>query len=293
MAQPQFKTERQEPAGAPRKRRDREYLTPFWVVMSATMLKNSLILKRYLPNLVGYLAEIGLRVVFFLLFSRSLTLQGPAELQGKQLFIFFLAGILLLLFSNTALKTPIGVVSEDLMNGTLEYLYSNPISRYPYYVGAVAVAAMLDSIFFVPMLIFTVWYAGISLGAAGMVLLVCLLVLVTLMAMGALVSLLGLLWRQVSSLLGLLGLVFEFLAGAYLPVAQFPTLVKYFAYLLPYTWGYDLVRYFTMGDGWQTIAPPWIEGLILVGDAILFTVLALLLMKKVEQQAKRRGLHLI
>lgn len=293
MAQPQFEAERHEPAVAPRKRRDREYLTPFWVVMSATMVKNSLILKRYLPNLVGYLAEIGLRVVFFLLFSQFLTLHGPAQLQGKQLFNFFLAGILLLLFSNTALKTPLGVVSDDLMNGTLEYLYTNPVSRFPYYVGAVMVSAMLDSIFFVPMLLFTVWYAGISLEAGFMVLLVCLLVLVTLMALGILVALLGLLWRQVSSLLGLMGLVFEFLAGAYLPVAQFPPAVKYIAYLLPYTWGYDLVRYYTMGAGWQTIAPPWVECVVLLGDAVLFTVVALLLMKVVERQAKKRGLHLI
>lgn len=293
MAEPQVRLSAEEAVIAPRKRGQADRLTPFWVVMSATMVKNSLILRRYMPNLVGYLVEVSVRVFFFFLFSRFMTLRGPSDLAGKQLFVFFLCGILLLLFNSTAIKTPLGVVTDDMMNGTLEYLYTNPISRYPYYMGAVAVGAMLDMLFFTPMFIFTVWYAGVSFSGALFILLACFAVLVTLMALGTLIALLGLLWRQVASIMGVMGLIFEFLAGAYLRVSEFPPVLRYAAYALPHTWGYDLARYYSMGPGWKTVEPLWFEWTILTGQAVLFTFVALFLLNRVEQRAKRRGLHLI
>ena len=47
--------------------------------------------------------------------------------------------------------------------------------------------------------------------------------------MGIMFALLVLLWRQVSSLLEILGMLFEFLAGAYMPISNFPEVVQYFA----------------------------------------------------------------
>ena len=45
--------------------------------------------------------------------------------------------LLLLVFNGPTLWGPIQAVTSDLYNGTLEYLYSNPGSRYAYYVGTV------------------------------------------------------------------------------------------------------------------------------------------------------------
>jgi ABC-2 type transport system permease protein len=132
-----------------------------------------------------------------------------------------------------------------------------------------------------------------SAGSMLMALLVCALACVTLSAMGIMFSLLALLWRQVNSLMDILSMLFEFLAGAYLPVSNFPQVVQYAAYLLPYTWGYDLIRYYSFGGEWQTLLPVWQEWGILVVYAVLYTMLSRFLLKKTEHRAKQYGLHII
>jgi ABC-2 type transport system permease protein len=97
----------------------------------------------------------------------------------------------------------------------------------------------------------------------------------------------------VGSIVNVLAMLFEFLAGAYLPVSYFPPLMQYLAYLLPYTWGYDLIRYYSFGGQWQTLLPVWQEWGILLCYAVLYTILSRYLLKKAEQQAKRNGLHVI
>ena len=126
-----------------------------------------------------------------------------------------------------------------------------------------------------------------------MVLLACVVVAITLTAMGIMVALLALLWRQVNSIANVVGVLFEFLAGAYLPVAVFPKILQYVAYLLPYTWGYDLIRYYSFEGHWDTLRPVWQEWSFLLGYAVLYTVLSRYLLKKAEQKAKQGGLHVI
>jgi len=127
----------------------------------------------------------------------------------------------------------------------------------------------------------------------ALILLTCVATLVTLTAMGVTIALRALLWRQVSSIASVLGLLFEFLSGAYLPVTAFPTMVQYLAYLLPYTWGYDLIRYYSFDGNWQTLLPVWQEWVIIILYAILFTLGSRYLLGKAEQRARRSGLHLI
>ena len=126
-----------------------------------------------------------------------------------------------------------------------------------------------------------------------MVLLACVTVLVALTAMGIMIALLALIWRQVSSIASVLGILFEMLAGAYLPISAFPQFVQYLAYLLPYTWGYDLVRYYSFEGKWRTILPVWQEWAIIILYAVLYTLSSRYLLRKAEQLAKRSGLHLI
>jgi ABC-2 type transport system permease protein len=268
-----------------------------WTTMCATVLKNLQVARRYVPDLVGRLVEMGIRAVFFLLMANTVSMGSRAalgvDLAGRSLYIFFLGSLVLFVFTRSTLWGPINAVSNDLYNGTLEYLYSNPCSRYAYYVGNVVAEVVLSMAVFIPLLILLVGTAQISAGMVGMVLLASVVVLVALTAMGILIALLALLWRQVGSLASVLGILFEMLAGAYIPVTSFPPLAQYPAYLLPYTWGYDLIRYYSFAGQWHTLLPVWQEWAVIVAYAVLYTVVSRYLLSRAEQRAKRSGLHII
>ena len=269
--------------------------TSSWITMTATVVKGLRISTRYLPNLIGNIVQLAIRVAFFLLLSSSITVQNSQgeALSGRELFVFFQGGLLLLVFSGPTLWGPINAVTTDLYNGTLEFLYSNPCSRYAYYVGTVISDVIISLIVFIPMYILLIIASGASAGSMIMVLLVSLVVMVALTAMGIMIALLALLWRQVGSLAQVLGISFEMLAGAYLPISAFPQPIQYFAYLLPYTWGYDLIRYYSFEGSWQTILPVWQEWVILIVYAGIYTVLSRYLLRRAEQLAKKNGLHVI
>ncbi len=268
-----------------------------WTTLRATIVKDLQIAVRYLPNLIGNFVQLGVRVLFFLLLSSVVSIDGEAtvgrDLTQQDLFIFFQGALLLFVFITTSLWTPINAVNRDLYNGTLEYLYSNPISRYAYYAGTVMAEAIVGLVVFLPLYFILAFASETSWQNMLMVLVVSLTVLVALIAMGILISLLGLLWRQVNSLAEVLNISFELLAGAYFPVTAFPEIIQYVAYILPYTWGYDLIRYYSFGGDWQTLLPVEYEWAIVIGYAIFYTGLSIFLLGKVEARAKQKGLHLI
>lgn len=270
---------------------------PAWETMFASMIKNLQIIRRYIPNLVSRFAETALMMVFFLLLANTITVRtGGASgqvLTGREMFIFFQGAILLLVFQVPTLWTPVFTVSQDLYNGTLEYLYSNPGSRYAYYVGSILADVLIHMVVFLPFYGFLVVYSKASFPNMLLVLLACIMVCITLTAMGIMMALLALLWRQVSSIVNILSMLFQFLAGAYLPIQNFPQAVQYLAYLLPHTWGYDLIRYYSFGGNWDTILPVWQEWGLLVVYAIAYTILSRYLLKQTEQLAKKQGLHVI
>ena len=268
-----------------------------WETMFASMIKNLQIIRRYVPNLVSRFAETALMMVFFLFLANTITVRTSGAsgqvLTGREMFIFFQGAILLLVFQGPTLWTPVFTVSQDLYNGTLEYLYSNPGSRYAYYVGSIVADVLIHLVVFLPFYGLLVVYSKASPCNMLLVLLACFMVCVTLTAMGIMMALLALLWRQVSSIVNILSTLFQFLAGAYLPIQNFPQAVQYLAYLLPYTWGYDLIRYYSFGGNWNTILPVWQEWGLLVAYAIVYTILSRYLLQQTERLAKTRGLHVI
>jgi ABC-2 type transport system permease protein len=275
---------------------------PAWRITLATVTKNLQIATRYLPNLAGNLVEMAVRAAFFLLLANSISMSGTetsgVQLTGRGLYIFLLGSLVLFTFTRSTLWGPINAVTNDLYNGTLEYLYSSPGSRYAYYVGVVIAEITISLFIFVPLFGLLVIVSQVDLANLLMMLAASAAVLVSLTAMGIMISLLALIWRQVGSIASVLGILFEMLAGAYLPISAFPVVVRYFSYLLPFTWGYDLLRYYSFsGSGyisqWNTILPVWQEWLVLAGFAVIFTTVSRYLLKKAERLAKRQGLHII
>ncbi len=271
---------------------------PAWVTMLVTVRKNLQTMLRYLPNLVGNLAEMAVRAVFFLLLSNSVSMQGThsangIQLSGHNLYVFLLGSLSLYVFTRSTLYGPINAVTNDLYNGTLEYLYSSPGSRYAYYVGVVVSEILINLVVFAPVFALLVIVSGAGLADLVMMLLACAAVLVSLTALGIMISLLALLWKQVGSIVSVLGVLFELIAGAYLPLSAFPAAVRGFAYLLPFTWGYDLLRYYSFGGRWQPILPIWQEWLVVAAFALVFTAVSRYLLRKAESLAKQQGLHVI
>lgn len=271
--------------------------TSAFSVCKATIVKDLRTDLRYMPDLIGRFIELSLRVAFFLLLSQVIVFEGVfadgTKLSGNYLFIFLQGGLLLFVFNGTALSRPVNAVARDLSNGTLEYLYSVPSSRYAYFVGTIISSALINLIMFIPLYGFLVIYSGAELIDMLMVLLACVASLVTIVAMGIMIALLAILWRQSGSITAFIGLLFEFLAGAYLPVKSFPPIVKLASYLLPYTWAYDLIRFYSLKGKWQTDFPLWIEWTVLISYAIIFTLISRFLLKRTEQRAKKSGLHIL
>jgi len=276
-------------------------VSPIAIVL-ATVAKGLQIARRYLPNLVGSFIELSIRAAFFFLMSQAISLRGRetlgVEMTGRDLFIFFQGSLLLFIFTRSTLWGPINAVTNDLYNGTLEYLYSLPGSRYAYYVGTVINEVTISMVFFLPLFTFLVIYSQVDVQNVLFVILACLLVLISLTAMGIMIALLALVWRQIGSIAQVLGILFEMLAGAYLPVSAFPPAFQYLAYLLPFTWGYDLVRYYSFGGAtpagrWNPLLPVWIEWALLAAYAVIYTLFSLYLLKKAETASKRIGLNVI
>lgn len=269
-----------------------------WNVFKATVIKDLIISVRYKENLIGKFIELAIRIGFFFLLSQAISLAGDESLLGRQmtsrdLFIFFQGALILFVFKGTALKTPLKSVGSDLYNGTLEFIYSNPSPRYAYYMGTIVSDVLISQVIFLPIFALLIFYSRAGVGNMLMVLLVCLVVFITLVAMGVMIGLLGLLWRQVGSIAGIIEIAFEMLAGAYFPVTEFPIVFQYLAYLLPFTWGYDLVRYYSFNQEWTTLLPVWQEWSILAVFAVIYTILSRHFLVKVEKLAKVKGLHLI
>jgi ABC-2 type transport system permease protein len=266
----------------------------FLQVVKAATLVNFNINKRYPAQIIGGLVQVFLFIVFFGFFASAVTF---TTLGDNDVFLFFLGGLLLVFFTDIALWTPVQAVTRDLYNGTMEALYFSPATRtgrYGYYIGYIFGEAIITGFLLViPMFTAIIIVSGAPFGDLTMILVASVVTIASLMAMGVLFSLMAILWKQVSGLTGLIGVVMQFLTGAFIPVQALPGPVQFIAYLMPQTYGMDLVRYYSFGGSWQTILPIELEWLMIGVYALIYTLVALYLLKKVEKFSKTKGLHLL
>ena len=252
---------------------------------------------RYKINLVSELIEFLVITLVFAVFAFSLFFRGGYEsLTSQDIMIFFMGAILIMTFNSTALFVPVQNIQRDIYNGTLEYLFFNPSSKYGYFVGSILADGFVKFVVvFIPALTIISFVIGIytSPVIVADILAVSLIVLVNLISLGVLISLSAILWKQVNAIVGILNMLFQFLAGAFFPISAYPQPVQYIAYLMPHTWGYDLVRYFSFRGHWTTILPVELEIFVLLFFTILYLTLSIVLLKKTEKYAKRKGLHRI
>jgi ABC-2 type transport system permease protein len=146
---------------------------------------------------------------------------------------------------------------------------------------------------FLPMFTIMMFFIQVEIQFLIAIGIIALITLATLMSLGILVSLTVVLWKDVRGIIGIIGLLFQFLGGAFFPVQTFPEPVQMLALLMPYTLGFDLVRWASFEGSWITILPLEIEVILLVVYAFLYLAVSVFLMKRVIRHAKTKGLHLI
>lgn len=270
-----------------------EIVSSFLKTVFYTAAKDIKISIKYLPNFISLFIQLGMRIFFFILFSSFATFSGDVELEGKTLFVFFVSSILIWFFTNDALYGSLRAITNDLYNGTLEYIYYLPMNRYAYFLGTVLARIAINMIFFVPTLIFIAIYNKIPFINCLHIVGVCFLVCFALTNLGIWISSLGLMWKQAGALVGILIQLFDFIAGAFMPVGEFPKIIRYSAYLLPHTWGYDLIRYYAIGDKWVTLEPLPICYLSIITISSVFLFMSVMSIKKAERVCLKKGFNII
>ncbi len=262
-------------------------------VITGTIKMRLLIWKRYPSVFVGVFLEMVVLIVMFSIFSSAARFAVLETMTENEMMIFFMSGIILIMFVNIALWSPINSVNNDLYNGTLEYVYSTPASRFGYYVGYGLADLIIRSVFVVPVLVTLIVLSDSGLMNSVTIIGVILMIGLMVVSMGVLVGLTAIVWKQTSAIAGILGTLFQFVAGAYFPIQSLPVAVQYVAMVLPFTYGYDLIRYYAFHGDWVPILPIPIMWIILLANAVIYYLVALKMLKKVEKKAKRQGLHLL
>ena len=264
----------------------------FFRTVTMTAKKDIKIASKYLPNFVSSFIQIALRIFFFILMSKAMSYKGNFEMEGKTFFVFFASSFLIWFFTNDAMYGSLNAINKDLYNGTLEYIYYLPIQRYAYFLGTVMAKIVINVMFFVPTLVFLAIYNHIPFVNCLHIVGVCALVCLALTNLGIWLSSLGLMWKQVGAVMGILTQLFDFLAGAFIPVDSFPVVIKYCSYILPHTWGYDLIRYYAI-EGWQTLQSVWVSYTAIALLTLFFFVMSLISMRRAERVCLKQGFSII
>lgn len=262
-------------------------------------------IRRYVMRLVGWLLNMAIGMGAGYLFSVILNFNtgtvSETGIQSTDVFVFFVGGIALSTFADTSTWAPMGQVQRDIHYGTLEAVFVSPTGRIAYLISPTISDAILNLIYFIPAYLIVMGFQGllINISAIGLTLLVVLITIISAISFGLFFAMLAILIRRIQPIAIFLNNVFQFICGAFVPVQAFVTMtkagigLKYFAMIFPYTYCYDLFRYFMFGEGYITLLPVWSEFVLLAASSIFFVVIAYFLLKKVEKKAKETGLSIL
>lgn len=257
---------------------------------------------RYKAFFFGWIVEIFSLTLGFLILGSAYHFT-PAVfystgLSEDAVFLFLMTGSAVHVFSGVATWGPLFRVEEDIHFGTLEAIFVTPSTRIGYLLSTTISRALFSFIFFIPFYIVALVLAGqlTNPKVIGFTLLIALITVISLNSIGLFFGMLAILYRQTRLLVTVLGQLVQFLCGAYIPVQAYTSIhpvigtgLKYFAMLFPFTYNFDLMRYFML-EGFITLLPVWGEFLVLLGCTVMYLILARILLISVEKKAKKEGL---
>jgi ABC-2 type transport system permease protein len=245
------------------------------------------------------LFTLGGFLLFGSIFYFSPEVQTVVGLQESDVFLFMATGAVLQLFIGISTTAPLKRVQQDVYYGTLEAVFVTPVSRLAYLIGPLLSELIIKGIFFIPIYLIVLISGNnlLNISIIGFSLLVSLISIINQMSIGIFYGMLAILYRQASFVITITFTLVQFLCGAFIPVKAYESLhavigpiIKYIAMAFPYTYSFDLIRYYMIGGSYITLIPYWVEYIILIGSTVLFFGLGYLLMIVIERKAKEKGL---
>ncbi|MBN1876975.1 MAG: ABC transporter permease [Anaerolineae bacterium] len=255
--------------------------------------RNWLTLKRYRANFISELfgsALFGLGMLLFALAFDTALLEKTLGTTNWVSFMIF--GVAYQSWQSVALWGAADMFRNELGSGQIDYTFTCPFSRYSYIICNVAAMAVRNSIFFIPMFIVGLWFTRETLTLPGLLLglLATALSVGALAQMGVCFAALVLRHQQVSAIFGLFNFAFQMMTGMFVPLQVLPASLRLIGIVaLPQSFGMDLLRHYTMGT--QTVLDLPYEWAILIGQGVLYGLLAQLTVRRLERTARDQGLH--
>lgn len=282
----------------------RKFIAPFRVIGKG-IWRDLINIKKYKMRLLSWIIDMFIILVstyfFGIMIDFNPLTASETGLLISQVFIFRASGFALSTFSDVAVWSPMGRVEQDIHYGTLEAIFVSPANRISYLLSTTFSEAIINMIFFVPAYLIILGMAGVlgNIVVVGTTLLVVLLTMISMMGFGVFFAMLAILVRRAHPIAVIINNIFRFICGAYVPVQTFlgwniaGKILKNIAQLFPYTYCYDLFRYYIFGASYNLLFPIWLEYLLLFVTTVFFVSLAFLLLKVVERKAKVKGLSIL
>ncbi|MFX1511079.1 MAG: ABC transporter permease [Promethearchaeota archaeon] len=256
---------------------------------------------KYPVNFAGMILSSLLSLALFALFLPILDLDVVEEATDtRNLAGFMFLGIAFNSFNFVALQGSSMYLESDMQLGKLEYSFTCPISRYKYIFSNALGVTAIQTLFFLPMFALAHVLVGFhySLLDFCLALFATVIAILVLIQIGVAFSALVLRYTKIYSIFGVTDSIMRFVGGSYVPVQTFPVFLQVFALFLPNIFGIDLLRVHLLhttpilaefvGDEHLAI---FLEWAILIGEFVLFYLLARIAVQAGERAGLQKGFY--
>lgn len=262
-----------------------------FTVLHLNVLRSLKNYTRYRATLMSIFMPVFI-LVWALILIPVLDLDSFFSASGtKNVFSFIAAGLAFSSFYELAINASSRMYA-DMVYGTVEYIFSLPISRYWYMVSYSITSVMVGVLPLVFLLSLSAFGSDfIVLSNLLPLIMTSLLLVGIIVQVSVILSCLVLLFKVGLSWLFGTSTLIQIVAGAYIPVGVFPVWLQYISYALPFTYAYDLIHYAMLNT--KTMFPVYIEWAVLLVWFVVLAFIALIALKKTENFVKKQGLHYI
>ena len=263
-------------------------------------------LARYKAHFFGLLLESTTGIIGFAIMGGAYYFNPEifafVGLEKNDFFLFMLTGSLIQMSAYAATWGPLFRVEEDVHFGTIEAIFVTPASPFSYLLSTSIARSIFHFIVYFPLFMLILGFSGAFTNPMVILYVILMIVLNNLLnlSVGMFFGMMTLLRRQSRFLVKVTHQLIQWLFGAYLPIQGFMIAgngfgltMKYIALCFPFTYIFDLLRYFTLGVNYIPLLPIWQEFVILGVFIIIYMIIARFILVFVEKKAKDRGLAIL